>query len=125
MVLALCCVGLLLVFIHHISQAISVNNIVDRIAAAETDAMIDEVMPWPHHPERPDRVEPLAEPTEAPILSSTSGYIRFVDKNQLVAVAKHSHVTVRVLRRVGHFVPAGVPLMMGSNVSRLSETATA
>ncbi len=124
MVLALCCVGLLLFFIHHISQAISVNNIVDRIAA-ETDAMIDEVMPWPHHPERPDRVEPLRpNPTEAPILSSTSGYIRFVDKNQLVAVAKHSHVTVRVLRRVGHFVPAGVPLMMVSKANRLSETAT-
>ena len=124
MVLALCCVGLLLFFIHHISQAISVNNIVDRIAA-ETDAMIDEVMPWPHHPERPDRVEPLRpNPTEAPILSLTSGYIRFIDKPRLVAVAKHSHVTVRVLRRVGHFVPAGVPLMMISKANRLSERAT-
>jgi uncharacterized membrane protein len=32
MVLALVCVGLLLLFIHHISQAISLNHIVDRIA---------------------------------------------------------------------------------------------
>jgi len=32
MVLALTCVGWLLFFIHHISQAISVNHIVDRIA---------------------------------------------------------------------------------------------
>ena len=47
MLLALACVGLLLFFIHHISQAISVNHIVDRIAA-ETEAMIDELMPWPH-----------------------------------------------------------------------------
>ena len=54
MLLALACVGLLLFFIHHISQAISVNHIVDRIAE-ETEAMIDEMMPWPHrlnHTER-------------------------------------------------------------------------
>ena len=37
-------VGLLLFFIHHVSQAISVNHIVDRIAE-ETEAMIDELMP--------------------------------------------------------------------------------
>ena len=45
-VLAIGCVGLLLFFIHHISQAISVNHIVDRIAS-ETEAVVDEVMPLP------------------------------------------------------------------------------
>src|ERR1700677_2374225 len=49
MILALTCVGWLLFFIHHISQAISVDHIVDRIAS-ETEAMIDEMMPWPHRP---------------------------------------------------------------------------
>src|SRR5579864_9473151 len=38
MLLAIACVGWLLFFIHHISQAISVNHIVDRIAA-ETETM--------------------------------------------------------------------------------------
>ena len=42
--LSIACVGLLLFFIHHISQAISVNHIVDRIAS-ETEAIVDEVMP--------------------------------------------------------------------------------
>src|SRR6202167_5358890 len=51
MLLAVACVGWLLFFIHHISRAISVNHIVDRIAA-DTIAMIDETMPWPHRPER-------------------------------------------------------------------------
>src|ERR1700751_5915984 len=46
MMLALTCVGWLLFFIHHISQAISVNHIVDKIAK-ETEAMIDELMPSP------------------------------------------------------------------------------
>ena len=42
---ALACVGWLLFFIHHISQAISVKHIVDRIAT-ETEAVIDARRTW-------------------------------------------------------------------------------
>jgi uncharacterized membrane protein len=119
MALALVCVGLLLFFIHHISQAISVNHIVDRIAE-ETEAMIDEMMPWPHRPDRLKDAVPLRpSPTEVAVLSDHSGYIRFIDTQRLVVVAKHYHVCIRVLRRVGHFVPAAVPLMMVSKGGRL------
>jgi len=58
MALALVCVGLLLFFIHHISQAISVNHIVDRIAE-ETEVMIDELMPGPRRLNRLKHAEPL------------------------------------------------------------------
>ena len=119
MALALVCVGLLLFFIHHISQAISVNHIVDRIAE-ETEAMIDEVMPRPHRLNRLNHAEPLRpSPDEVAISSDDSGYIRFIDTRRLVAFAKHHHVSIRVLRRVGHFVPAGVPLMMVSKGNRM------
>src|ERR1700678_4452912 len=53
MLLALTCVAWLLFFIHHISQAISVSHIVDRIAS-ETKTMIDEMMPWPHRQDAMD-----------------------------------------------------------------------
>ena len=46
MVLALVCVGWLIYFINHISQSISVNHIIDRIAR-ETERVIDELMPYP------------------------------------------------------------------------------
>jgi uncharacterized membrane protein len=46
MVLALVAVRWLIFFIHHISQAISVNHIVDRIAR-ETELVIDGLMPRP------------------------------------------------------------------------------
>src|ERR1019366_8851325 len=46
MMLALLCVGWLLFFIHHISQSISVNHIVDRIAR-ETELVVYELMPHP------------------------------------------------------------------------------
>jgi len=126
MVLALICVGLLLFFIHHISQAISVNHIVDRIAE-ETEAMIDDLMPWPHLLDHHVKdAEPLRpNPSEVAVLSHDSGYIRFVDTRRLIALAKQYHVTIRVLRRVGHFVPAGIPLMMVSKGNRLSPEGTA
>jgi uncharacterized membrane protein len=125
MLLALACVALLLYFIHHISQAISVNHIVDRIAQ-ETEAMIDEIMPLPRRPDDSNATWPLpSSPSDLMVLSSDSGYIRFIDKKRLVEVAKHSHVSVRVLRRVGHFVAARIPLMMVSKGNRLSLEARA
>jgi len=124
MVLALVCVGLLLFFIHHISQAISANHIVDRIAE-ETEDVIDELMPRPHHPERLNGAAPLRPgPSDIGVLSTQSGYIRFIDTKRVVAVAKHYHVSIRVLRRVGHFVPAGVPLAMVSKGHRLAREGT-
>src|SRR5271157_4291484 len=45
--LAPICVGWLIYFIHHISVAISVNTIIDRIRR-ETEDVINELMPYPH-----------------------------------------------------------------------------
>ena len=46
-----------------------------------------------------------------------------MDTQRLVALAKTYHVKVDVLRRVGHFVPAGVPLMMLSKGDRMPPEA--
>ena len=120
MLLALTCVALLLYFIHHISHAISVNHIVDRIAA-ETEAIIDDVMPLPR------RTASLVESVAAelntwdfPLVSETSGYIRFIDTHRLVTLARLNQVRVHVVRKVGHFVPAGAPLLMAYKGDRLT-----
>jgi len=111
MALAPLCVALLIYFIYHISQAISVNHIVDRIAR-ETELVIDELMPEPRRPlQAPERPGEFTGPLEIAIGSSQSGYIRFIDIDALRALAKQFGVAVRVERRVGHFVPEGVPLM--------------
>jgi len=120
MLLALTCVALLLFFIHHISQAISVNFIVDRIAA-ETEAVIDEIMPQPYViPQWLDVGLPHSSSGEAAVQNMVSGYIRYVDTKRLVNLAKSYRVKIQVLRRVGHFVPAGLPLLMVSKPERLS-----
>jgi uncharacterized membrane protein len=119
MLLSIACVGWLLFFIHHISHAISVNHIVDRIAS-ETEAVIDDLMPEPRRLTRLIPVEFSREFPETPILSKASGYIRFIETKRLVSLAKSYHVKVRVLRRVGQFVPQGAPLMMVTKGERIA-----
>ena len=55
----------------------------------------------------------------APILKRQSGYIRYVDIGHLIALAKAYRVCVQLERRVGQFVPAGVPLMRVSRADRV------
>jgi uncharacterized membrane protein len=120
MVLAIFCVALLLFFIYHISQAISVNHIVDRIAM-ETEVVVDDVMPLPRRDIHMQTAE-SATPTiwETPILSDVSGYIRFVDLKQLLSLAESHRVKIQVVRRVGQFVPAGTPLLMVNKGERVT-----
>jgi len=121
MVLATVCIGWLIYFIQHISNAISVNNIVDRIRK-ETESIIDEMMP--HR-----RTSPPLAPQEAAhhapldfeIASRQSGYIRFVDVGRLLSLAKTHGICLRLERRTGHFVPEGVVLMRTSHGERVSD----
>jgi len=119
-VLAMLCVALLLFFIHHISQAISVNHIVDRIAT-ETEAVIDEVMPAPRRDVHIQTSDSTVPPVwEASLPNDVAGYIRFIDLKQLLALASTHHVRIQVFRRVGQFVPAGTPLFRVNKADRLS-----
>jgi len=119
MLLSLICVGWLLYFIHHISQAINVNQIVHRIAT-ETIAVIDETMPLPRcYPSVNSSPSVDSGAWETTIPSATSGYIRFIDTQRLVAAAKLYAVKVQVLRRVGQFVPEGVPLLRADKGAQL------
>lgn len=124
-VLAIACVAGLLFFIHHISLAISVNQIVDRIAA-ETELVIDQLMPLPRRGNRletGDGAEP--ESWATPIVNDVSGYIRFIDLKRLLVLATSWHVKVHIIRRVGQFVPAGVPFLMVYKGERLSPAGAA
>jgi len=119
MLLALTCVAWLIFFIHHISQAISVNQIVDRIAR-ETEEVIDDIMPDPQrYIYDPAGVPFDGNKREVPVDNEVSGYIRYVDTGRLLYLAKAFKLRVRILRRVGHFVPAGVALFRASPEERL------
>jgi uncharacterized membrane protein len=119
MFLAVVCVGWLIFFINHISHAISVNQIVDRIAR-DTELVIDDYMPDPRERFQTEVVEVDPVGVETLILSRRSGYIRFIDLDRLLELAKAHHVCVCVERRVGHFVPEGLPLMTVSPGERMT-----
>ena len=119
MLLAMTCVAWLIFFIHHISQAISVNHIVDRIAR-ETESVIDDIMPDSRRPAHEPEGMPFdGNRQEVAIESAISGYIRYVDTERLLDLARVFKLRVRLLRRVGHFVPAGVALFAASPEERL------
>jgi uncharacterized membrane protein len=119
MLLALVCVVWLIYFINHIFRSISVNHIVDRIAR-ETELVIDELMPDPRSAvPLPDQSETPPVKAGSPILSRQSGYIRYVDIDHLIALAKGYGICMQLERRVGQFVPAGVPLARVSKPERV------
>jgi uncharacterized membrane protein len=119
MLLALVCVAWLILFINHVSQSISVNHIVDRIAR-ETELIVDELMPHPRGPFRvPERTDAIPAEGSSVVLSRQSGYIRYINLNHLVWLAREYSISVQLERRVGQFVPAGVPIMRVSKPARV------
>src|SRR5208282_1806350 len=91
--------------------SISVNHIVDRIAG-ETLFVIDQLIPHPRGPyERPEQAPLSRRWRERVVVSRKSGYVRFVDVSYLVDCAKSFGVQIALDRRVGHFVPAGAPIL--------------
>jgi len=120
MLLALICVGWLIFFINHISQSVSVNHILDRIAR-ETELVIDELMPRRRHSlDLPEAIPRDTREGEIVILNRRSGYIRFIDVNYLVALARTWGIQIRLERRVGHFLPEGVAAMRASKGYRIT-----
>jgi len=119
MLLALVAIGWLIFFIQHISQAISVSHIVDRIAR-DTEQVIEGLMPHPRGEFEPTIHRAMPDADGAPILSRRSGYIRFIDIGRLTQLAKEWRIRIRVERGVGQFVPAGVPLVFVTRESRVS-----
>jgi uncharacterized membrane protein len=109
--LAVACAVRLVVFIHHIARSINVSFITDRIAE-ETERVIDEVMPIPIS-SRALRALPLLPSFEggSSLVAPRSGYIRFIDAERLCERATENGLAVKVERRVGQFVPAGIPLL--------------
>ena len=99
MALALVVVGWLIHFIHHISQSISVNHIVDRIAR-ETELVIDEFMPSPRGPfQLQDRSEPSPAADGTPILNRKSGYIRYTAESRQVTASQRNDAKANSRRR--------------------------
>ena len=115
MVLAFMCSCGLLYFINHISEAISASHIIDRLAR-QTEKMINELLPAKSTEAGvyiPVAVNVSALQTM--VVSTASGYIRFIDTKRLLHLAQRYRVNIEVIKRIGHYVPAGIPLAVLSS----------
>ena len=121
MALAPVCVGWLIYFIHHISVAISVNTIIDRIRR-ETEEVIDDLMPYPRKAvNMAERDTAVPVDLDGVIASRASGYIRYADIARLRSLAKAYGISLRLERRVGHFIAEGVPLLKTTHGDRIAK----
>ena len=120
MLLALICVGWLIYFIHHISQSISVNHIVDRSRVRLNWSSMSSCpggdLRW---------ICLNRSLTTRPIMTClSSAGSPAISASLMSIIWSLSHaplgVRVRVERRVGHFVPEGVPILRVSKGERLT-----
>ncbi len=105
--LALLSVAVLVAHIHHITQSIRVVDIIGRITE-ETEAAIQR--------EYPHDLEPLPLPAEPAgvhrmLPASAVGVVTVVERDRLVRLAERSGTQLRLVPRVGDFVPRGAPLL--------------
>jgi uncharacterized membrane protein len=108
--LAVACAAALIVFVFHIARSINVNFITERIAI-ETERVIDGVMFEPLYGRTPLEVQPVPAFNDGPaVLAPVSGYIRFIDREGLRALAVAHGIALSVERRVGQFIPEGTTL---------------
>ena len=94
-------------YIHHIAQSIRAATIITHIGR-DTRAMVER-----RHPPDAGAAYPAKLP-EGPahcVPAERPGVIVRVDDDELLRLAEQHHVTVRLRRAVGEFVPAGAPLL--------------
>lgn len=121
-ILALICLGHLIYFIHHISQFIQINYIVDLIAG-QTDEVIDSIYPENIAREGIDTSKTIAAATPqgaVEIKSKRSGYIQLIDEEDLIKLSKEKNLCITVLRGVGDFAIEGNALMAVHSAEELT-----
>lgn len=116
-VLAVCGLGVLIYFIHHVAASIQTPNVLAAVAG-DLRAAIEELYPEPIGREGPgdgalrtqvpERFATEAVPAPAP----AGGYVRRVEADALLAAARDADVVVRVERPPGAFVAAGDALLL-------------
>lgn len=132
LVLAVCSIGVLIYFIHHVTHSIHINTVVANIGRQLIDAVSDR---YPTNLGDPaDDVEPADKSAASQrrvvaatltIDSRASGYIQAVDEDKLLETAVQFGLVLRLLHRPGDYVHAGRALLDALSPRPLSDEAVA
>jgi uncharacterized membrane protein len=113
MLLAVCSIGVLIYFIHHVPQSIHINNVVARIGE---QLVRDARTRFPSKigsgaAEDPDHGRAPAFPrASVSVPAAATGYIQSIDDEGLLAIARNADVLIRLRYRPGDFVIDGCGL---------------
>lgn len=109
-------VGILIYFIHHIASSIQASSIIASVAQ-ETNVSIDRLLPE-QQDQAPDEVESRNQELESlderdwyPVPAAKSGYIRSVNNDALLCMARDSRTIVRMEHGIGAFVVQNTALL--------------
>ena len=123
--LTLLSLGWLVYFIHHVADSIQADTVIAGVAADLTHALERQ------YPQlaADDRAAAATQPVPADVISQPAasipagrgGYIQAIDTQALLGLAREHDLVIEILRRPGHFVIVGRPLMRAWPAARVSE----
>ena len=121
LVLAVFNLGAFIYFIHNTTESIQVANVLGKVSDALTRKIVDTypektVFPesvglGPGEVEDEPKLPPAFERQKATLYASKGGYLRTIDDERLLEVAKKQKIVVRLLSTPGSYVMRGGPLL--------------
>ena len=106
LLLALLCIGVLLLFLHVVARSIVADNVVRRLGA-DLEKATERLMPAEGQPDaaRPDAVQPAELPGSATVVRARrEGYVQAVEYEQLAEEAARRDAVVVLHCRAGAFM---------------------
>lgn len=124
LLLALCSIGVLIYFIHHVPQTIHVNNVIALIGR-QLIRDVDERFPAFIGEEPEGQIEPIDSSRAAtaglfryggasrpcPVEGRATGYIQAIDESALMKAAEAADLVLRLRYRPGDYLHAGRTLL--------------
>lgn len=115
--LAIASLGVLIYFIHHVAVAIQVDHIIAAVSDdlhEAIDRLFPEQLGQPAHDasaQDAPALPPDFDQRVRKLPASEHGYIQLIDGDQLMQLATHHNLLVRLERRAGDFVVPGDALL--------------
>lgn len=105
-------VGCLIYFIHHVATSIQATSIISQIALITTKEIKANSPKNPETPEIDKQTQKLiAKKDYLEIPAQSSGYVQNVDLTELIRIAGHYDLVLKMQRRIGQFTIEDLPIL--------------
>jgi len=108
--------AVLIYFVHHIAVSIQLQEVMAGISRDLRRAidvqfpLVEDGLATAASPLLAEQTLRRMEGVSATVPATTSGYLQFVRREELIAIAADTDAVIELLYRPGHFVTAGLPL---------------